>query len=153
MKKILTMFLVLSTISLAETWKTTIDKVKVTNELKKIDKVKIYSGDTVEKEIFQKAPKNKKYVIVSLKVDKLDTSKEMFDSYELYLVTKSKKYERMENDDFLEKFNISVFPHVRIKLGTHTGELVYLINSNDTLEGAYLEYNGNKINLENIKVM
>ena len=40
----------------------------------------------------------------------------MFDSYELILITKNNEYERFEDDEFLQEFNISSFPHLRIKL-------------------------------------
>ena len=72
----------------------------------------------------------------------------MFDSYELILVTKNNEYERLEDDEFLEEFNISSFPHLRIKLGEHTGVIVYEIDFNDSIDGAYLKYNDEKIQLK-----
>lgn len=149
MKKIILLMTLLSSIVLADNWKKEIaGEVKSLNELKVTEETKIYTGDIVENDKIHKAPEGKKYVFVPFKVKKQGADRDMFDSYELILITKNNEYERLENDEFLEEFNISSFPHLRIKLGEHTGVIVYEIDANDSIDGAYLEYNDEKIQLK-----
>ena len=149
MKKVILLILLLSSIILADSWKKEIvGEVKAMNELKVTEETKIYTGDIVENDKIYKAPEGKKYVFIPFKVKKQGVDKDMFDSYELILVTKNNEYERLEDDEFLEEFNISSFPHLRIKLGEHTGIIVYEIDANDSIDGAYLKYNDEKIQLK-----
>ena len=149
MGKIILLMILLSSMVLADNWKKEIaGEVKALNELKVTEETKIYTGDIVENDKIYKAPEGKKYVFVPFKVKKQGADKDMFDSYELILVTKNNEYERLEDDEFLEEFNISSFPHLRIKLGEHTGIIVYEIDANDSIDEAYLKYNDEKIQLK-----
>lgn len=149
MKRIILLMILLSSIVLADSWKKEITgEVKALNELKITEETKIYTGDVVENDKIHLAPEGKKYVFVPFKVKKQGTDKDMFDSYELILVTKNNEYERLEDDEFLEEFNISSFPHLRIKLGEHSGIIVYEIGSDENIDGAYLKYNDEKIQLK-----
>lgn len=149
MRKIVLLMILLSSIVLADSWKKEITaEVKALNELKVTEETKIYTGDIVENDKIYKAPEGKKYVFVPFKVKKQGADKDMFDSYELILVTKNNEYERLEDDEFLGEFNISSFPHLRIKLGEHTGIIVYEIDANDSIDEAYLKYNDEKIQLK-----
>lgn len=149
MRKIVLFMILLSSIILADSWKKEINgEVRSLNELKVTEETKIYTGDIVENDKIHKATEGKKYVFVPFKVKKQGADKDMFDSYELILITKNNEYERLEDDEFLEEFNISSFPHLRIKLGEHTGVIVYEIDANDSIDGAYLKYNDEKIQLK-----
>lgn len=149
MKKVIIMMTLLSSMVLADSWKKEVNgEVKALSELKVTESTKIYTGDVVENDKIHSAPEGKKYVFVPFKVEKQGTGKDMFDSYELLLVTSNNEYERLEEDEFLDEFNISSFPHLRIKLGEHSGIIVYEIDANESIDGAYLQYNDEKIQLK-----
>lgn len=149
MKKIILSMFLLTTLALADSWNKQVNgEVNELEELKVTEVTKIYTGDSVENDKIFKAPEGKKYVFVPFKVSKNGTGKDMFDSYELILVTKNAEYERLEDDEFLDEFKISSFPHLRIKLGEHSGIIVYEIDSTDSLAGAYLKYNDERIELK-----
>ncbi len=87
-----------------------------------------YTGDTVLKEILYEPTKESLYVTVHLNINRNSNEGEFFDSSLLTLKTPQKTYTRLPREkDFLHNYNISSFPYLKVKKGTHNGTLLFEI--------------------------
>lgn len=150
MKKYVVIFMLITSIAFADSWKKEIiNKVIEQKNLKMTSELIIYTGNKIQNDITHNAPIGMKYILVPFKVQKNGTEKEIFDSKKLLLIIGDKEFQRVGNDSFLEKFSIKSFPKLRIKLGTHEGMIAYKIPEDSDVSGAYLKYNEEIIKLKN----
>lgn len=118
--------------------------IKTFDKFAKTDEVELYTGDMVLHD-FENLPKEgHKFVLVKIITQNQDTTIPPFDSMYFQLTTEQNTYSRTE-DKFLLNYGIKPFTRLKIRKGTHEGELLFEVPITELTKTPTLFYKGEKV--------
>lgn len=108
-------------------WDISWEKPEITHLLEVEEQVETYTGDMMMHRIQKQAPAGYVFYMLPITVSRKQSDAELFHAEKIKLHLGNQTFTRMEDDGFLIDYGKTPFTHLKIKLGTHTGLLIFVV--------------------------
>lgn len=125
-------FINLATATTINNWNITVqNKIEIHPLLTLQEEVETYTGDIALYDTIQEPTPGNIFVIATFRIEPTPSTTTPFNPEEILLKVADKTYNRLNPDEFLEKFKYIPLPHLKIKKGTFIGSVIYEIPAID----------------------